>query len=122
MADRVHEFTAALLDSLARQMILIGGLPRSTAEKVSEVVVDYVLDEFGGENIYIPRNISGRARARNRKIYEEWSGNNHEELAKKYNITRQRVYAIIKEERQRIFAEKQADLFGNLGGGAQSAK
>lgn len=122
MADRVHEFTATLLDSLVRQMILIGGLPRSTAEKVGEVVVDYVLDEFGGENIYVPRNISGIVRRRNRQIYEEWSGNNHDELAKKYNITRQRVYAIIKEERQRIYAEKQIDMFGNLGGGAQNAK
>ena len=112
MADRVHELIEGMAASVASQLVLLANIPRSRAEKISEEVVDYVIDEFGGESFYIPRNVSGRAKKRNRQIYDEWRGDNYDELAKKYGITRQRVYAIIKEVRMAIFKEKRADLFG----------
>ncbi|QRQ81086.1 Mor transcription activator family protein [Paralysiella testudinis] len=109
-AYTVKDFVAVLTDAVLRQL-LSQGMPRSKAEAAADEVVDLVIDELGGWNFYVPKDISTRARARNRKIYEEWSGNNHDDLALKYGLTRTRIYTIIKEVRAQIFAEKQSDLF-----------
>ena len=101
-AYTVKDFVAVLTDAVLRQL-LSQGMQRSKAEAAADEVVDLVIDELGGWNFYVPKDISTRARARNRKIYEE--------LALKYGLTRTRIYTIIKEVRAQIFAEKQSDLF-----------
>ena len=57
------------------------------------------------------RNISGKAARRNRQIYDEFTGDNHEVLAKKYGVTLKRIYAIIKEQRQFEFNTRQFYLW-----------
>lgn len=114
MVDKYNELASTIFDAWVR-LLVDKGLSEEEAEKLSEEAVDCILDTFSGENIYIPRNISARAAARNRKIYDEFTGYNHDELARKYQITRQRLYGIIRQVRGQILAEKQADLFGTPG-------
>ncbi|MGK8265559.1 Mor transcription activator family protein [Moraxella nonliquefaciens] len=44
-------------------------------------------------------------------MYDEFTGDNHEVLAKKYGVTLQRIYAIIKEQRQFEFNTRQFYLW-----------
>ena len=108
--SRQHEFSQALYDIIYHALIR-QGMAGEQAFAVAEESTDTVLDEFGGENLYIPKNISGKAHRRNRQIYDEFTGDNHDELAKKYGVTLQRIYAIIKEQRQFELNARQFSLW-----------
>ena len=108
--SRQHEFSQALYDIIYHALIR-QGMVGEQALAVAEESTDTVLEEFGGENLYIPKNISGKAHRRNRQIYDEFTGDNHDELAKKYGVTLQRIYAIIKEQRQFEFNTSQFCLW-----------
>ena len=54
---------------------------------------------------------TAKAARRNRQIYDEFTGDNHEVLAKKYGVTLKRIYAIIKEQRQFEFNTRQFYLW-----------
>ncbi|OOS08074.1 Mor transcription activator family protein [Moraxella cuniculi DSM 21768] len=108
--SRQHEFSQALYDIIYHALIN-QGVNKEQAAAIAEESTDTVLDEFGGENLYIPKNISGKAARRNRTIYEEFTGDNHDELAKKYGVTLQRIYTIIKEQRQFELSSRQFCLW-----------
>lgn len=55
----------------------------------------------GGEAIYIPKQDSVAAAARNRAIRAQFNGHNHAELARRYNLTVRWVNEIISEGRRR---------------------
>lgn len=96
MKTRLHEFTQALHDSIY-EALMQQNISEPQAQAVAYLVTCGIINHFGGENLYIPRNVSGKTAKRNQQIYDEFTGDNHDQLARKYGITRQRVYAIIKE-------------------------
>lgn len=51
-----------------------------------------------GQEIYFPKVESVIASARNRRIKKEFNGYNYKELAKKYNVTVQHIWRILKDE------------------------
>ena len=48
---------------------------------------------------------------RDMKIYEEFNGNNHRELARKYNVSMQWVYKIVKKVHKDEVARRQMSMF-----------
>ena len=64
-------------------------------------VADMLPEDWGGSSVYIPKNLAARLRKRDATLYREFTGNNVAELAQKYGLTQQRVYAILKAERTR---------------------
>lgn len=71
-------------------LIRLVGLP--AAKKLVEV--------FGGDVFYFPKVESVIRTARNRRIYKEFTGYNHRELASKYNLTTRYVRDIVQEQRR----------------------
>lgn len=78
-------------------------LDSSSAENVGFAIADRMMRNWGGQSIYFPKGISGRASERDYQIYSECDGRNYAELAKKYNLTLQWIYKIVKP----VHAEKQ---------------
>ncbi|GFM37713.1 Mor transcription activator family protein [Desulfovibrio psychrotolerans] len=76
-----------------RGMVDMSGLP----ENLGRVVSSRLAEEWGGQLVYIPMNI-GR---RNARIYDQFTGDNVHDLAKKFRLSVQRVYKIIADERAR---------------------
>lgn len=62
-------------------------LDSSSAENVGFAIADRMMRNWGGQSIYFPKGISGRASERDYQIYSECDGRNYAELAKKYNLT-----------------------------------
>lgn len=60
--SRQHEFSQALYD-IIYHALLNQSVNKEQAIAIAEESADTVLDEFGGENLYIPKNISGKATA-----------------------------------------------------------
>ena len=76
-------------DTMALLIKLVG---LSAAKNLVEV--------FGGDVFYFPKVESVIRSARNRRIYKEFTGYNHKELATKYNLTTRYVREIVQEQRK----------------------
>lgn len=102
MAERYAE----LLDDVAAKVATMArcGLPpmdEAQAKDFGRRVADMLAEDWGGSSVYIPKNLASRFRRRDALLYREFTGQNVQELAQKYGLTQQRVYAIIKAERAR---------------------
>jgi DNA invertase Pin-like site-specific DNA recombinase len=61
--------------------------------------------ELGGTRHYFPKFESLFRDNRNEMIYNEFSGGNYKELAKKYNLSETRIREIINEEHNRRYMQ-----------------
>lgn len=85
-----------------------------TEDKARQIGVDvarYISEVWGGEVIYIPRNLALMISERDYHIWEEFDGKNHRELARKYNVSMQWVYQIVRKIRKKEVAKRQGKLF-----------
>lgn len=113
MADeRVPELVADLEDQTAACLMGELKLERSKAAAVAKKVARHITQNWGGQIIYIPKNLLGQISERDIQIYREFNGKNHAQLSRKYNLTVQQVYRIVKEIGIRERAKNQGDLFG----------
>lgn len=71
---------------------LIKAVGLAPAKKLVEI--------FGGDMFYFPKVESVIRTARNRRIYKEFTGFNHKELATRYNLTTRYVRNVVKEQRK----------------------
>lgn len=115
MAERYAE----LLDDVAAKVARMArcGLPSVEEEAAKDFgrrVADMLAEDWGGSNVYIPKNLASRFRRRDARLYREFTGHNIQELAQRYGLTQQRVYAILKAERARR-AHSQLSLPGLSG-------
>lgn len=102
MAERYAE----LLDDVAAKVAGMArcGCPLMTeadAKDFGRRVADMLAEDWGGSSVYIPKNLASRFRHRDSQLYREFNGRNVVELAARYGLTQQRVYAILKAERAR---------------------
>jgi len=66
---------------------------------------------WGGQNIYFPMGLSYKLSQRDRQIYDDFTGANHSELARKYGVSLQWIYKIVKTVRQEEMARRQGAVF-----------
>lgn len=75
-------------------------LSAHTALTLSHAIVEDIRERFSGELIYIPKyapmETTLTREARNRAIAKEYDGTNCRELARRYGLTLNTVYAILR--------------------------
>lgn len=73
-----------------------------------------VATDWAGQMLYIPNSMAKDAAraARNGKIYAEFTGDNHADLARRFGLSVHAVYRIIAAERDRRMP-KQCNLLGD---------
>lgn len=72
--------------------------------------LQHLSSELGGLNAYITKELSHHASQKYKTIYSEFTGFNHNELAKKYDLTTVRIYQIISAVRLEEFKSRQQNL------------
>lgn len=82
------------------------------AKQIGIEVASHIAQSWGGEVIYIPRNLILLLSECDRKIFAEFNGTNHRELARKYNVSMQWIYQIVKSVTKEEIARRQFDMFG----------
>lgn len=87
------------------------GLDRDKAELVGMQIADTFAVECGGQSTYIPKAFHFRRYKQYMQIWEEFTGDNHNELALKHDLSVQSIYAILKGIRQIELKKRQPDLF-----------
>lgn len=76
-------------------------IPKAMAKEFGDDVTMYLASLWGGQMLYIPKDMASQVLSRDAKIYAEFTGNNHAELARKYDLSLQHTYTIIKKEREK---------------------
>lgn len=103
LTDMLAHITSALVD--------LADMPADQAARLGQEITDRMASHWGGQNIYFPMGLSARLSERDRKIFEEFDGSNHSDLARKHKVSLQWVYKIIKQVRQEQLRERQGALF-----------
>ncbi|MFD1805575.1 Mor transcription activator family protein [Pasteurella oralis] len=105
-----------ILNDLARhievELLKKIDIEQDKAKQTGIEIAQAMAKNWGGEVIYIPRNLLFTLNERDRKIFNEFTGSNHRDLAKKYNVSMQWVYQIVKRVSKEEVAKRQIKLFG----------
>ncbi|THA21140.1 transcriptional regulator [Histophilus somni] len=107
LADLAKHIEVGLMERVAANDEL-------TEEKAKQLSIDIahkIANAWGGEVIYIPRNLALLLSERDHKIWQEFNGFNHRELSRKYSVSMAWVYQIVKRMRKAEIARNQFDMF-----------
>ncbi len=72
--------------------------------------LQYLADVMGGEAIYMAKGVAIHISARDRKMFSEFKGNNHKELARKHGISVMRVRQIVGAIQREQYEKRQIAL------------
>lgn len=65
----------------------------------------------GGRNYYLPQGDRIKRALRNKRIFHHFNGRNHRELCQQYKLSEQKIYEIVREQRQLHMNRIQPNLF-----------
>ena len=82
----------------------------TSAASIANYCVNNIIDLLGGQLIYFPKTRKRWLSDRDLSIYREFKGNNHVQLASKYNLSVPWIYKIIKEVTKDESARRQYTL------------
>ena len=88
-----------LLDDLENRLMILlerHGLEKKRAAGMALRVTSEMAAAWGGQNIYFPLGQARMVKERDLQILKEFKGDNHTELAHKYQVTVPHIYRIIK--------------------------
>ena len=79
--------------------------------EISFKLVDVIRRDWGGQQPYLSKGLAFELERRDYEMYEKFTGDNYEELAKLYALTTRQVRNRINLIREIEFARKQPSLF-----------
>lgn len=99
------------LQQIAVKAICDMGVPGKAAEQIANRISSEIRASWGGQQIYIKKTDLAELSARNLKIYDEFNGSNHHQLAKKHGLAVPVIYRIIKAVQVQEREKRQHRLF-----------
>ena len=105
------ELLLDLADQVALALKEILQLDAERADQVAREIAERMAAHWGGQNIYFPMGLSYKMSKRDRRIYDDFNGLNQSDLARKYRVSLQWVYKIVKTARKNEMARRQGDMF-----------
>ncbi|ENV08311.1 hypothetical protein F966_02985 [Acinetobacter higginsii] len=84
--------------------------PEKSAQIANELMY-IIAKHWGGQSLYVVKADGFLADERDLKIYNEFDGHNHSELATKYDLSAVYIYRIVKRMFELEKSRKQFDLF-----------
>ncbi|MDK9603481.1 Mor transcription activator family protein [Lelliottia wanjuensis] len=108
---QLPEIFADLSQHVATTLHEMVGMEDDIAQQIAVAVANRMMHAWGGQTIYLPKGMVFMASARDYKIWQECDGRNYRELAKKYNLTLQWIYSVVKKIQRAESARRQFPLF-----------
>jgi Mor family transcriptional regulator len=104
--ERRAELLMHIISSVSRALEG-NGMAKDKATEAAITISDELCKEFGGEQIYMPKNKDHNTMLMQHALFKEFDGTNHAELGRKYNISVPHVYRVLKK----LQDERQPQLF-----------
>lgn len=84
----------------------------AVADQIGEAVANRMMQIWGGQNVYFPMGMAWKVNQRDLEIFREFNGRNHHELARKFGVSLQWIYSVVKRVRKEELGRVQGKLFG----------
>lgn len=110
------ELLQTLADHVAQSAKETLNISPELAEAHGNEVAMQMAAIWGGQQLYMPKGIHVQASKLHQQIFEEWTGRNHREIARKHNLSLAFVYKVVKRMRLAVVARDQGDLFASYDG------
>ncbi|MFI8017644.1 Mor transcription activator family protein [Serratia marcescens] len=108
------ELMKGVADAVVHVLLHQARLPQQEAQSVASALVERLTFAWGNSTIQIPKGQRYINLQRYRRIFDEFTGDNHSQLAKKFECSIQWIYAVVKRMRQDYINRHQADMFNEL--------
>ena len=95
----------------ASEIAAAHGLRADIADLLGATIADHLAEHWGGQVISIPKDYYYKLSDTHLQIYQEFTGQNHMELVRKYGISLQWIYKLIKRVGKRETDKRQGKLF-----------
>lgn len=105
------ELLADLAIRIATQ--LVKHLDEESAASIGRSVAEDMAQHWGGQLIYFPKGKFLILSKRDRQIYAEFNGRNHSDLARRYDVSIQHIYRIVKYMTRQDLDQRHGDLFSD---------
>lgn len=90
---------------------IISDIEPEVAEQIGMAIANRMMAVWGGQNIYFPMGMAWKVSKRDREIFSEFNGRNHHELARKFGVSIQWIYSVVKRVRKEEVDRMQGKLF-----------
>lgn len=110
-ATTQKELMNGLMEAVITILTERQGVSVMTACRVASAFAERMSFVWANSVIRIPKGIAYNTLKRNKALFDNFDGNNHAWLGRKYGISIQRVYTIVKEMRQAYIESLQVDMF-----------
>jgi Mor family transcriptional regulator len=94
-----HETLREMIDAVSAAFVA-QGKQKPKADLDAQVAVEAIYSIFRGCNVYIPFSAGTRTALTHARIFAEFDGHNHQDLARRYEMSVQAIYRIIKKQRE----------------------
>ena len=81
------------------------------AEAVGLSAAEHVREHFGGQVVYVPKDAAFKTKQRWQVMWNEFTGHNHADLARKFGMGVHGVYRVLAIMRAEHRRRAQADMF-----------
>lgn len=105
-----HELLSDFASHVA-QVLLDHGIDEAIADQAGIAAADHIADHWGGQLVNVPKDYRYRIAERDLQVWEEFRGNNHAELARRYGMTLRGVYKLISRVKSRGLDARQGRFF-----------
>lgn len=109
--NHAPELLIDLADIVENELVKQGILSNEKAHHFAIAIAQSVAVNWGGLSVYIPRNLASMVNERDVKVWQDFNGRNHTELARKYGLSTQWIYKIVNKMRQLETKRTQVSLF-----------
>lgn len=109
--ENAPEILLDLAEQVRAELVKNHNMDEQQARKIGVDVALKIANNWAGELIYIPQSVALMSSERNLAIWREFDGKNHRELARKYGVSMQWVYKVIKRVQRQEVEKRQLDIF-----------
>ena len=107
MALKRHELLEELQGVVARQLVEMD-TPPDAAAVVGSMVADYLSTYWAGQVVTFPKDALYKLTLKELEIYDQYTGRNKDELARKYGMTPRGMGKLIARIREKIREQNKA--------------
>ncbi|MCU7842174.1 MAG: DNA-binding protein [Candidatus Thiodiazotropha sp. (ex Troendleina suluensis)] len=107
------ELLADLADHTSAILHELTSLDETLIERIARELIDRQRHNWGGQQVYFPKCNSLEVAERDLQMYADFNGTNHDELARKYDISTVQVYKRLRLVHEAEITKNQGDLFGD---------
>jgi Mor family transcriptional regulator len=115
------EFLSDLADRIARHLVEIRLCDEAAGAAIGRSLADEVCEDWHGQTVNVPKAALYKVHVRWNRIWEQFNGANHAELARTHGMGVKQIYKILKYM-QTYHRTRGQDLFAPANGVAATAR